>query len=336
MGKTVFVDLTHPFGAEIPRWPYFDKPEIVGAHSMAKGGVLTQRITCTMHTGTHCDAPRHVMEYEFDGRRARYSDEMPIDAYTGTAVVLKIDIEPWGLITDKHLDEACEKYGVNQADLEGKIVCLNTGMHRLFDDSKAYYHYSAGTGVEAGKWFVKNKVKCVAMDSQALDHPLHTAMSRNGMTRMDLLGQTGDTIINEYKMLFGEEAWAEFDKFDYIKLHGQAAYDEKFGALEAIGCWGTWEPCHKQMLGHGIVGVENLGGDLDMIPPGVWFRFNCFPLRWYMGDGSMARCSAEIDEDLLLDVPPRTYKYGGTGYGDKEGNGDSGLEYIQKLFNRNK
>ena len=336
MGKTVFVDLTHPFGAEIPRWPYFDKPEIVGAHSMAKGGVLTQRITCTMHTGTHCDAPRHVMEYEFDGRRARYSDEMPIDAYTGTAVVLKIDIEPWGLITDKHLDAACEKYGINQADLEGKIVCLNTGMHRLFDDSKAYYHYSAGTGVEAGKWFVKNKVKCVAMDSQALDHPLHTAMSRNGMTRMDLLGQSGDTIINEYKMLFGEEAWAEFDKFDYIKLHGQAAYDEKFGDLEAIGCWGTWEPCHKQLLGHGIVGVENLGGDLDKIPAGVWFRFNCFPLRWYMGDGSMARCSAEIDEDLLLDVPTRTYKYGGTGYGDKEGNGDSGLEYIQKLFNRNK
>ena len=138
-------------------------------------------------------------------------------------------------------------------------------------------------------------------------------------------------------MLFGEEAWAEIDKFDYIKLHGQAAYDEKFGDLEAIGCWGTWEPCHKQMLGHGIVGVENLGGDLDMIPPGVWFRFNCFPLRWYMGDGSMARCSAEIDEDLLVKgVPTRTYKYGGTGYGEKEGNGDSGLEYIQKLFNRNK
>ena len=28
MGKTVFVDLTHPFSAEIPRWPYFDKPVI--------------------------------------------------------------------------------------------------------------------------------------------------------------------------------------------------------------------------------------------------------------------------------------------------------------------
>ena len=47
MGKTVFVDLTHPFGAEIPRWPYFDKPDIVGAHSMDKGGVLTPEPTAT-------------------------------------------------------------------------------------------------------------------------------------------------------------------------------------------------------------------------------------------------------------------------------------------------
>ena len=337
MGKTVFVDLTHPFSAEIPRWPYFDKPVIDNTHTMAKGGVLTQSIKCTMHTGTHCDAPRHVMEYEFDGRRARYTHEMPVDAYTGQAIVFKIDIEPWGLITDKHLDECMKKYGLKDGDLKGKIICLNTGMHRLFDDTQAYYHYAAGTGVEAGKWFVRQGVKCVAMDSQALDHPMHTAMSRNGMTRMDLLGATGKTLIEEYRELFGEEALAEFDKFEYIRIHGQEAYDAKFGELEAIGCWGTWEPCHKTMLGHGIVGVENLGGDLDKIPDGVFFRFNCFPLRWYMGDGSMARCTAEIDEDLLVKgVPDRTYAYGGTGYGFPEGNGDSGLEYMQRLFSRNK
>ncbi len=270
MGKVV-VDLAHPFSAEIPRWPYFDKPEIVGAHSMAKGGVLTQRITCTMHTGTHCDAPRHVMEYEFDGRRARYTHEMPADAYAGQAIVFKIDIEPWGLITDKHLDACMKEYGLKDGDLKGKILCLNSGMHRYFDDSKAYYHYAAGTGIDAGKWFVKQGVKCVAMDGQALDHPLHTAMGNNGMTRMNLLGATGKTIVEEYKELFGEEAYAEFDKFEYIRIHGQEAYDEKFGELENLGVWGTWEPCHKEMLGHGIVGVENLGGDLDKIVPGKWF-----------------------------------------------------------------
>ena len=64
MGKKVFVDLTHPFSADIPRWPYFDKPVIDSKHGLAKGGVLTQYVGCTMHTGTHCDAPRHVMEKE--------------------------------------------------------------------------------------------------------------------------------------------------------------------------------------------------------------------------------------------------------------------------------
>ena len=98
MGKKVLVDLTHPFSAEIPRWPYFVKPVIDSMHTMAKGGVLTQRVDCVQHTGTHADAPRHVMEREFDGKRARYTHEMPVDAYTGDAVCLEIKIHPWGLI----------------------------------------------------------------------------------------------------------------------------------------------------------------------------------------------------------------------------------------------
>jgi kynurenine formamidase len=250
------------------------------------------------------------MEIEFDGKRARYTHEMPVDAYTGDAVCLPIEIERWGLIGPKHLEAACEKAAIKPSELKGMVVCLNTGMHRKFDDSKEYYHYSCGTGIEAGRWFVEKKVKCVAMDMQALDHPLHTAMGNNGMTRMNLIGASGKPITEEYVEQFGEEAYAEFDKFAYIKVFGQEAYDKKFGDLEAIGCWGTWEPCHKLMLGHGIVGVENLGGDLDKVS-GKRFRFNCFPLRWYMGDGSMARCVAEIDEDDLNDVLDRTYSYGG-------------------------
>lgn len=310
MSKKVFVDLTHPFSADTPRWPYFAKPVIDNMHSLAKGGVLTQRIDCVQHTGTHADAPRHVMEYEFDGRRARYTHEMPVDAYTGEAVCLEVEVEKWGLILPKHLEDACKRAGIKLEELEGMVVCLNTGMHRKFDDSKDYYHYSCGTGIEAGKWFVRHKVKCVAMDSQALDHPLHTAMGNNGMTRLNLLGTSGRPITQEYIEQFGEEAYAEFDKELYIKLHGQKAYDNKFGELEKVAGWATWEPCHKYMLGNGIVGVENLGGDLDKVS-GKRFRFFCFPIRWYLGDGSMVRCVAEIDENNLNDVPERTYTYAG-------------------------
>ena len=69
------------------------------------------------------------------------------------------------------------------------VVCLNTGMHRKFDDSKEYYHYSLGCGCDAGKWFVKHGVKVVAMDQQALDHPLHTSIGNNG-TRMKPVSYT--------------------------------------------------------------------------------------------------------------------------------------------------
>ncbi len=311
MSKKIFVDLTHPFSADTPRWPYFQKPVIDSMHSLAKGGVLTQRIDCVQHTGTHCDAPRHVMEKEFDGKRARYTHEMPVDAYTGDAICLEIEVEKWGLITDKHLEDACKRANILPEELEGMVVCLNTGMHRQFDDSKDYYHYSCGTGVDAGKWFVKHKVKCVAMDMQALDHPLHTAMGVNGATALNLMGASGRPITQEYIEKFGLEAYAEFDKEEYIKLHGIDAYNEKFGLLEEIGCWGTWEPCHKLMLGNGIVGVENLGGDLDKVS-GKRFRFFCFPIRWYLGDGSMVRCVAEIDEDdINKDVEDRVYTYAG-------------------------
>jgi kynurenine formamidase len=335
MGKKVFVDLSHPFSAESPRWPYFEKANVTSAHTIAKSGVLTQWINVPQHTGTHCDAPRHVMEYEFDGRRARYTHEMPIDAYTGEAVCLKIEVEPWALILPKDLEAGCEKAGINPGELAGMVLVLDTGMHKYYDDSKAYYHYACGTGVEVGRWIVKHKLKCVAMDGQALDHPLHTAMGLNGGTQLNLIGHTGQTLVNEYKQLFGEEAYAEFDKFEYINMHGQEAYDTRYGDLEAVSGWGTWEPCHKLMLGNGIVGVENLGGDLAKVS-GKRFKFYCFPMRWYMGDGSMARCIAEIDEDQMNQVPAREYFYAGTGYADEAHGGANGLKYIQSLFNRNK
>ncbi|MBN2899034.1 MAG: cyclase family protein [Clostridia bacterium] len=310
MGKKILVDLTHPFSADIPVWPYFAKPKIDTMHNLSKSGVLTQKIDVVMHCGTHADAPRHVMEYEFDGRRARYTHEMPVDAYFGDAVCLDIQVDRWGLITEEHLEDACKRADIKPEELEGMVVCLRTGMHLKFDDTKEYYHYSCGTGIEAGKWFAKYKVKCVAMDMQALDHPLHTTMGKNGgPLGMNLNGNSGRPITEEYIEKFGIEAFAEFNKQTYLDVFGKDAYDKKFGFLEENGLEGTWEPCHKYLLGHGIVGIENLGGDLEKVV-NKKFRFMAFPLRWHMGDGSMVRCVAEIDEDDLNDVEDRKYVYG--------------------------
>lgn len=52
-----FYDLSHPWGLGQPCWPYFEDVKIERLHNMAKSGVLTQRITTVMHSGTHIDAP---------------------------------------------------------------------------------------------------------------------------------------------------------------------------------------------------------------------------------------------------------------------------------------
>jgi kynurenine formamidase len=309
MGKKILVDLSHPFSADIPLWPYFSKPKIDTMHNLAKSGVLTQKIDVVMHCGTHADSPRHVMEYEFNGKRARYTHELPVDAYYGDAVCLDIKIEDWGLITAEHLDDALERAGVKHEEVEGMVLCLRTGMHLRFDDTKDYYHYSCGTGRSAGEWFEKYKPKCVAMDMQALDHPLHTTMGQNGPPAMNLIGNSGKPITEEYIEKFGKEAYAEFHKDTFIEVFGKEKYMEAYGKLENHGLQGTWEPCHKFLMGNGIVGVENLGGDLEKVV-GKRFKFMAFPIRWHMGDGSMVRCVAEIDEDDLVDAPERVYTYG--------------------------
>src|SRR5215475_6058735 len=48
-----FVNLSHRFGYQSPNWPYFEDVKIERIHYMAKSGVLSQRITTSMHNTTH-------------------------------------------------------------------------------------------------------------------------------------------------------------------------------------------------------------------------------------------------------------------------------------------
>ncbi len=80
-----FYDLSHPWGLGQPCWPYFEDVKIERLHTMAKSGVLTQRITTVMHSGTHIDAPRHFL------RAGAGMETMPLDVMMGPARVVDVD-----------------------------------------------------------------------------------------------------------------------------------------------------------------------------------------------------------------------------------------------------
>jgi kynurenine formamidase len=54
------------------------------------------------------------------------------------------------------------------------------------------------------------------------------------------------------------------------------------------------EACHNIVLGNGIVGFENVGGDIDMVT-GKRVTIATFPWRWVKGDGCIVRMAAIVD-----------------------------------------
>jgi hypothetical protein len=76
-----FYNLSHRFGYQSPNWPYFEDVKIERIHYMAKSGVLSQRITTSMHSTTHIDAPAHVVQ------GTPFIDEVPLPHFFGSGLV---------------------------------------------------------------------------------------------------------------------------------------------------------------------------------------------------------------------------------------------------------
>jgi kynurenine formamidase len=250
-----FYDLSHPWGHGVPAWPYFEDVKIERLHTMSRSRVLTQKITTVMHSGTHIDAPGHVVE------GAPLLHEIPLSAFFGTGVVLDVPMQKWGVVTPDDLEEASRHLEVRRGD----VVIVNTGWHRRYADTADYYAYSPGFYKEAGEWFVEKRVKAVGADTQALDHPLGTAIGPHGPA-----AESGGLLpwaVREYEAETGRKV---IEDFPY------------------------WEPCHNAILSNGIYGFENIGGDLDKVT-GKRVTFAAFPWRWVDGDGCIVRLVAITD-----------------------------------------
>jgi kynurenine formamidase len=247
-----FYDLSIPWGHGVANWPYFEDVKIERLHYMAKSRVLTQRITTVMHSTTHVDVPAHVIE------NTPFLDEIPLHCFFGTGVVVSIPKGKWEKVMPEDLDAA-------EPEIRpGDIVIVNTGWHHTYGDNSAYYAYSPGFYEEAGEWFAKRGVKAVGTDTQALDHPLATAIAPHGPGAPDGLLPWA---CEEYEAETGRPVLEDFPK---------------------------WEPCHRHLLSNGIVGFENVGGDIDAVT-GHRVTFAAFPWRWMKGDGCIIRLVAMLD-----------------------------------------
>jgi len=208
-----------------------------------------------MHCSTHADSPIHVLPAD-ELEGPMYTAELPLEKYYGTGVVVSIPKGKWGVITPEDLENARPK--IEKDD----IVIINSGWHHYFGDNTNYFCNSPGLYKEAGEWFLEKGIKAVGVDQQALDHPLATAIGPHGV------GPLRPDVCEAYEKETGRKVADDFP---------------------------LWEPCHKILLGNGIMGWENVGGDLDEVT-GMRVTISGLPLKWEGGDGSMVRLVAFVDE----------------------------------------
>ncbi len=158
-------ELSHPWGHGAPVYPGFPDMQMARTVTHASHGVMTQRIRTVMHTGTHVNAPIHLIQ------RTAGIGTLPLGLFFGKGVVLDIPKEQWELVTVADLESA------TPAVEAGDIVLIVTGWHRRYSDSQDYFAHGPGLAPEAALWLRDAGAKLVGVDTAYVDHPLATQLA---------------------------------------------------------------------------------------------------------------------------------------------------------------
>ncbi len=188
------VELSHNWGHGVPSYPGQADVKMFRAVKHSQHGVLAWKINTVMHTGTHMNAPLHLIQ------RGADLAAIPEDRFFGNGVVLSIPKGSYEVVTAADLEAA--KPGVKKGD----IVVIVTGWHHRYSDSLEYYGESPGLSKDAAQWLVEKECKMVAVDTQQVDHPLATSLGphRGGPTMRRLAGEYQAATGKDPKVEHGE------------------------------------------------------------------------------------------------------------------------------------
>lgn len=149
----MIVDLTHTLEEDMPVFPGTEKPILHPALTMEKDGFREKLMTMFSHTGTHMDAPSHMIS---DGKNL---DDFDISHFVGQALVIdcrlfKQEI-PLGYI---------ENFDYSEID----FVLLQTGWDKHWG-REAYFSSFPALSKEAALYLADQNLKGLGVDCISVD-----------------------------------------------------------------------------------------------------------------------------------------------------------------------
>ena len=160
------IDLSHTIEENMPVFPGAEAPRITVAATVVRDGFLEKRITLFSHTGTHMDAPAHLLE------GGKTLDRLPVSRFAGSACVIDLRDLAAPEITLEDLESRLD------AGRRRDFYLLHTGWSRHWGSPDYFKGYPV-LSLRAARLLADLKPKGIGLDAisvdavQAEDLPVH-------------------------------------------------------------------------------------------------------------------------------------------------------------------
>ena len=151
----MLLDLSVTLNVTTPTFPGDPKVAMQTLGTLEKDGCAGHSISLSAHTGTHMDAPAHMLP------GTKNLDEFPLEKFTGHGVCINIDKE-FRLADIKEIP-------IQQDD----IVLFHTGMDQSYLKPKYFENFPA-IPADVAHYLVEKKVKMIGVDTCSPDYSPYT------------------------------------------------------------------------------------------------------------------------------------------------------------------
>lgn len=156
----MLIDLSYPIAAGMMQVPVLPPVEVEQFCTVAAGAATNMKLfRLSGHTGTHVDAPVHVI----DGLDS--IDQLPLDRFVGAGVVLDVPRGAGEQITAADLEAAAQG-----CVRPGDIVLLHTGWDQRFGQPAYTADFPALT-LDAADWLLAHGARLLGIDMMSPDLP---------------------------------------------------------------------------------------------------------------------------------------------------------------------
>jgi arylformamidase len=186
-------DLTHVIYSDMPVFPGTEGPIFIKANTVEKDGFQEAKITMYSHTGTHIDAPAHMLS------NGHSLDNLEIEQFIGKATIIDFSNTNEKLIDINNLKPYEEKIK------NVEFIIIKTGWSKYWG-TKKYFEDFPSLSAEAATWLSQFNLKGIGIDAISIDDmesttfEVHKILMPKNIIIIENLTNL-DSIINEYFIL---------------------------------------------------------------------------------------------------------------------------------------